>query len=204
MGKFAILLGGDIVVTNRLRDQVSGRCVIAADSGIRHARPLELDVDLWVGDFDSASAIDLHEFASTPREKWPSDKDKSDGEIALDIAVTRGTDSVVVVGAFGGRTVHATNHLLMAFGMGIDVTMTSGKEEAVPLVGPVSPDWPDGTVFSVLAIDDLTGLTVEGAQWPLKDVSVACGSSWTLSNVVAGRLSTSVKSGRALLLGELA
>ena len=55
MSRFVILLGGALILTPRLEKQVRGARAIAADSGMAHAEPLGLDVELWVGDFDSTS-----------------------------------------------------------------------------------------------------------------------------------------------------
>ena len=200
---FAVLLGGDITPTDRLREQVSGRRIIAADAGIRHARVLEVNVELWVGDFDSASPTDHEDYPSVERQTWPAAKDKTDGEIALDFALEHKPGSVLVVGAFGGRAAHATNHLLMGFGHMCEFILSSGTEEAQSIGHQLKPDWPEGVTFSILAFDDLEGLTVKGARWPLNDVSVPSGSGWTLSNQVEGQLSISLKSGRAMLVGEL-
>ncbi len=203
MGRFAILLGGEVEPTDRLRTQLSGRTIIAADSGIEHARLLGLEVHLWVGDFDSASEASQKEFAHVPREEWSSDKDMSDGEIAIDAALGQGASSILLVGAFGGRADFTVNHLLASFSMPGEVILTSGTEEALPLRGETTPDWSQGTVFSILAFDDLEGVTIKGARWPLDNVSVRSGASHTISNEVAGALSVSVKSGRAMLVGSL-
>lgn len=56
MSTFVILLGGDLVVTDRLKRQIAGARILAADSGIRHAAALGVEPELWLGDFDSASA----------------------------------------------------------------------------------------------------------------------------------------------------
>lgn len=47
--RFTILLGGDVTVTDRLKAAVEGSRVIAADGGMRHAAPLGLTPELWVG-----------------------------------------------------------------------------------------------------------------------------------------------------------
>lgn len=203
MSKFAILLNGDIVVTERLLDQVSGCTVIAADSGIRNAKALGLDIDLWVGDFDSASAHHFDIYKDAARENWPQDKDLTDGEIALNAAVRRGARSILLVGAFGGRISHVTSTMLLSFGFKGEIVLTSGKEEAIPIRGTVNPDWPVDTVFSVLAFDDLKGVSISGAKWPLEDATVRAGLGWTLSNVVCGDFRVSLESGRALLVGEI-
>ena len=57
MSTFVILLGGDLVVTERLRQQIAGARILAADGGIRHAAALGVDPELWLGDFDSTPEI---------------------------------------------------------------------------------------------------------------------------------------------------
>ena len=83
MSKFTILLGGDVTPTDRLRKQVAGSRVIAADSGIAHAPALGLSPELWVGDFDSSGSDLERMFAHVPRHVFPPPKDSTDGEIAL-------------------------------------------------------------------------------------------------------------------------
>ena len=202
MSDYAILLGGNVIPTPRLIGQIQDRHIIAADSGIRHAKALNVEVSKWVGDFDSATPEMMEEFSEIPRERFPTDKGQTDGEIALGRALEAGAQSLLIIGAFGGTTSHATNNILMALDLSIPVIFTSGTEEAVLLNAPVAPDWPVGIRFSILAFDDLTSLDVSGAKWPLKNQTIRAGAGHTLSNVVTGDLSISVKTGRALAIAE--
>ena len=59
-----------------------------------------------------------------------------------------------------------------------------------------------GTLFSVLGFSDLTGLSVIGARWPLDRITMAFGSSLTISNEVAGDLTVAIGTGRALLVAH--
>jgi thiamine pyrophosphokinase len=187
---FLILLGGELTPTQRLSRQVEGARVIAADNGIRHARTLGLTPELWVGDFDSSSD-DLHAaFPDVPRDAYPAAKDMTDGEIAVEEALARGADGLVIAGALGGaRSDHAMQNVLNGVALarrGIPVLMTSGSEEAWPVLpGRREIALEAGALFSVLAITDLSGLTLEGVRWPLSRKFVPMGGSLTLSNRVA-------------------
>ncbi|CAN7727814.1 thiamine diphosphokinase [Mesorhizobium caraganae] len=212
MSTFTILLGGDLVRTPRLDRQVEGTRVIAADAGIGHARLLGLLPELWVGDFDSVPADLPADLAAVPRQVFPPEKDKTDGELAIAAALERGATSLVLAGAFGGkRADHAYLHLALSLRLaetGTKVLLTSGAQEGVPLLpGKADFDYADGTLFSVLGFSDLSGLTVSGAKWPLDHVEVAFGSSLTISNEVksektGGRLEIALGHGRALLLAH--
>lgn len=205
MSRFTILLGGDLVRTPELDAQVEGTRVIAADSGIRHAMLLGVTPELWVGDFDSVSEDMLAAHPDVKREVFPSEKDFTDGELAVTTALRLGATSLVLAGAFGGaRADHAYLHLAQALRLeeeGTPVLLTSGAQEGKPLlVGDRQFDYADGTLFSILGFSDLSGLTVEGAKWPLDNVEVAFGSSLTISNEVRGRLRISLVKGRAILV----
>ncbi|WP_265517887.1 thiamine diphosphokinase [Nitratireductor luteus] len=209
MSRFAILLGGDVHRTPELDAQLSGSRVFAADSGMRHAAVLELAPELWLGDFDSTSDELLKQFPGTPREIYPPDKDKTDGELAIDTALAAGASELVLVGAFGGeRPDHAFLHMTLALQLaerGVSVFLTSGAQEGQALLPGVRHefDYGEGTLFSILAFGELAGLTVEGAKWPLNDVVVPFGSSLTISNEVRGSLSVRLEVGRALLVAHL-
>jgi thiamine pyrophosphokinase len=208
MSLFVILLGGDVVWTERLARQIAGARIIAADSGIYHADTLGLVPELWIGDFDSASGAAIERFGDIPREIFPHEKDKTDGELAIDAALARGATSLVLAGAFGGsRADHAFLHLTLALRLaegGMPVLLTSGNQEGwAVLRGQGRYDLPRGTLFSLLGFSDLSGLSITDAKWPLSDVDVPFGSSLTISNEVEGDLAVSLREGRALMLAHM-
>ncbi len=207
MSRYTILLGGELVRTPALQRQIADTHVIAADSGMRHAGTLGIIPDLWVGDFDSAPPALPERLMAVPQRRFPADKDSTDGELAIDIALERGAAALVLAGAFGGaRADHAFLHLALALRLaeaGIEVLLTSGAQEGRPLSrGRTVFDYADGTLFSILGFSELTGLTVDGAKWPLEAVRVPFGSSLTMSNEVRGRLSIGLEQGRALLVAH--
>lgn len=204
---YTILLGGALTPSDRLATQLAGSRFVAADGGMRHARTLGVLPDVWVGDFDSTDEALLSEFAAVPREPYPAAKAATDGEIAVEAALSRGADRLVFVGALGGtRSDHAFLHLLQAVALaerGLPVLMTSGEEEAYPLLpGVLDLDLPVGCLFSVLGLTDLAGLSIVNARYPLDDFTLPFGSSRTVSNVAEGPLRLTLKSGRAIVLAR--
>jgi thiamine pyrophosphokinase len=97
-------------------------------------------------------------------------------------------------------------HLLYAVKLsedGLDVLLTSGEEEAYPLLpGTRDIDLPKGSLFSILGLDALAGLSIEGARYPLKDFHLPFGSSRTISNVAEGTVRLTLSSGRAIVLAR--
>jgi thiamine pyrophosphokinase len=201
---FAILLGGNLKPTYRLRQQIAGARVIAADGGMKHAAALGVVPELWVGDFDSSDKALEGAFTKVPREKFPVVKDKTDGALAVEEALRRGATQISLVGGFGGRFDHALSHgvqLLALAERGIACFMTSGDEEAYPLLNELKlSDLATGTRLSVLGLSALEGLSITGVRWPLDRVDVSMGSTWTVSNEVDGDVHVSLKRGRALVV----
>lgn len=204
---FTILLGGNITVTDRLQKAVAGTRAIAADSGMRHAAPLGLTPELWVGDFDSSDADLMSQWQNVPQQPFPAAKGVTDGEIAVSEALSRGANRLVLVGALAGeRSDHALFHLLYAVSLaerGFDVVLTSGTEEAYPLLsGNLCIDLPAGSLFSIAGFTALEGLDIDNARYPLEDFALAFGSSRTISNVAEGALRLCLESGKAIVLAR--
>ena len=204
---FTILLGGALIPTERLKAAVAGSRAIAADGGMRHAAALGLAPELWVGDFDSSADLPVEDFPGVPRLPYPAQKAATDGEIAVEEALSRGARRLVLAGALGGeRSDHALMHLLHAVSLaeeGFAIKLTSGEEEAWPLLpGTCDIDLPRGCLFSILGLSPLAGLFIGNVRYPLNDFSLPFGSSRTVSNVADGPIRLSLASGRAVLIAR--
>ncbi len=205
--KFVVLLGGALAVTPRLRADVAGARVIAADGGMRHAQSLSVTPELWVGDFDSTPPELVAAWPQVERQPYPAAKNETDGALAVAVAAERGARTILLAGALGGeRSDHALMHLLHAVFLeeqGFAIKLTSGEEEAWPLLpGSRDIDLPKGSLFSILGLAPLSGLTIDNVRYPLKDFSLPFGSSRTISNVAEGPIRLSLATGRAILIAR--
>ncbi|AWR87613.1 thiamine diphosphokinase [Meiothermus taiwanensis] len=204
MQRFTILLGGLVTPTERLKAQVAGSRVIAADSGMRHAQALGLAAELWVGDFDSASPELQQAYAQVPREVHPAAKDFTDGELAVQAALARGAEQLVLVGAMGGQTDQTLAHLLLGIRLaqqGVPTLLTSGNEEAHPLLpGILRLNLPPHSRLSLLPLGGFSGLSLRGTRWSLHRASVPLGSTQTLSNLALGPVEIELEAGYGVVV----
>ena len=203
MSKFAILLGGKVTPTARLKRQLDGARVIAADGGMVNAKPLKLSPELWVGDFDSTSPALAGQWRNVPRQNHSTEKDASDGELAISEALRRGATSLILVGGFGGQLDHALAHagfLVALARRDIPAFMTSGTEEARGLAGALHLDVPKETRLSIMPLADLVDLSITGVKWPLSNAKVPLGTAITLANVAHGKVDITLKGGHAVAI----
>ena len=166
--------------------------MIAADEGIDNARSLGIQVDLLVGDLDSASPA----ARSTARtvERHPIDKDETDLELALSAALAAGMGSVTVVGTIGGRVDHAIGNMLVVAAdrwadLRIDLRIDGARawvvRDRVEVRGTVE------NLVSLLAVGgQATGVTTTGLAWALTDGVLEPGVGLGLSNRMAASTAT--------------
>lgn len=204
MTRFAILLGGDVTVTSRLKSQLKGARVIAADSGMMHAAAVRVVPELWVGDFDSAGSELTMQYRDVPRETFPAEKDETDGAIAVAAAIRRGAAEIVLLGGLGGQTDHTAGLLGQSIAIarqGVACMLSSGIEEAWPLVpGHMRVDLPPETRLSIIPFGDLAGLGLTGVKWPLENRDVPVGSTLTLSNIALGPVEITLRAGHGIAI----
>lgn len=183
---------------------------IAADAGLERARDLGLNVDLVIGDMDSVSeeALERARSEGVSVEIHPVDKDASDLELALEVALQHSPDELFVVGGSGGRLDHSV--LTVAL---IASIATRSPARIVGLVGgwvieiasaqrPWSGRGSAGDGVSLVPQGgDAHGVITTGLRFPLAGESLGWGSSRGLSNSFeADEAAISVEAGVLLVL----
>ncbi len=191
-----VFAGGDQMpaeVVGRLRP---ADLVIAADSGLEHARALGHIVDLVVGDLDSVdpAALADAEARGASVERHPAGKDATDLELALDAALARGARRVTVVGGHGGRVDHfLANALLLtsdAFS-DLDIDAWIGPSHATVVRARADLHGPSGSLCTLLAVGGpALGVTTQGLRFPLDDETLMPGSTRGVSNVLIDSTAT--------------
>tara|TARA_R110002126_G_scaffold54099_28_gene146444 strand:+ start:743 stop:1396 length:654 start_codon:yes stop_codon:yes gene_type:complete len=204
---FVILLAGDLEIDDRVRALCEDAYIIAADGGIKHAYHLGIAPDVWLGDFDSTPHLMHKHFNDVEKLTFVREKDATDGSLAIEFAVNKQATRIILLGAIGGdrfdHTLGLMFEMVSLHRKGIDIFMTSGLEECWPISeGQFSFTQPQDSMFSILPLTDIKGLTISGAAYPLDAIDVDFGSTLTLSNVIKGELQIDLLSGQAVLIAR--
>jgi thiamine pyrophosphokinase len=172
--------------------------VIAADGGARHADRLEVTLDHWVGDGDSIDPDELGRLqrAGIAADLAPMEKDESDTELAITMAMGLGARRLTIVGALGGpRLDHALANLglLLLPGLASIDARVLDATARIRLLSAAGTHGagPDGSLpgrigdmVSLLPVGvDAVGVSTRGLRYPLADETLHVGRTRGLSNV---------------------
>jgi thiamine pyrophosphokinase len=166
--------------------------VVAADGGLERALALGLDVDVVIGDLDSASeaAVVAAERAGARIVRHPVAKDATDLELALDEAVVLGARRVLVVASAGGRLDHLLASLLQLGSdrlAGLELDALVGEALVHVVRGERRLSGTPGEVVTLVPLGGAAaGITTTGLEYPLAAETLAPGSTRGVSNVFAG------------------
>jgi thiamine pyrophosphokinase len=112
----AVVSNGDLGDIEKLKSMLPKLdLVVCSDGGARHLKALSLQPDILVGDFDSANPSLIEEYMEKGVEvlKFSSDKDETDTQLAVEAAVAKGADSIVLLGAIGSRWDHSYGNVML-------------------------------------------------------------------------------------------
>jgi thiamine pyrophosphokinase len=187
-----VVSGGGPPPADAVSSVPPGALVVAADSGLDHARELGLHVDVVVGDLDSASAAGLEAASAsgTAVERHPEAKDATDLELALDVAVARGARRILVLGPDGGRFDHvlAGAALLAAPRYAaVDLQARLGAARLVVVRSSATLAGRPGELVTLLPMHGaVAGVLTEGLLYPLRHEDLLPGSTRGVSNEMLG------------------
>jgi thiamine pyrophosphokinase len=130
-----------------------------------------------------------------PLQRSPQDKDESDTELAIRAGLRLGQESVLILGALGGRIDHALANiglLAMPELAGKEAAILDGRSRTVLIRAPGPGGAPaerqlpgrPGDLVSLLPLGPgVEGVTTRGLAYPLVDEPLPPGRARGLSNV---------------------
>ncbi len=181
--------GGEIDAAGITERPAEGDLVIAADSGWNNARALEVTPDLLLGDFDSLGKKNLPQGPEI--YQVPAEKDLTDTQLGVEMALARGAHELVIIGGLSGRLDHTLSNLAILEHLNekkIPAIITDGRNRArfVRNSGALLPRG-GFRYLSLIAADAVVkGVSVKGCKYPLTSAKLKKTYQYAVSNEIEG------------------
>ena len=185
-----VYVGGEIFPEGITERPAEGDLVIAADSGYRNACELGAKPTVAVGDFDSLGDVLLPSDVEVLRH--PPQKDETDSQLAVAIALERGATEITLIGGLSGRLDHTLSNLAILEDLqakGIFGILTDGRNRVrfirnnSALIGRSE----HFTYLGLIAADEkVKGVDVEGCKYPLRRATLRRREQYAVSNEITG------------------
>jgi thiamine pyrophosphokinase len=166
--------------------------LIAADGGVKQILKLGLIPKTIIGDFDSIS-ITLRKKLQQFKIEWikyPIKKDKTDFELAIDLALEKKYTQIIIFGILGDRIDHFVANVLLLAKIQIEnqtlkIKIFEGNQEIFVLNKKIVVTGQVGDEISIIPISEkLKGVVTEGLEYQLNNETLFLGSTRGISNVL--------------------
>ena len=176
--------------------------ILCADGGTRHALALGLTPDLIIGDMDSLPAT----FNLKPETfiRFPTDKNGTDLELAIDHALTLKPDQILILAALGGRMDQTLANITLLSNIQLstfDIRITDGVEEIFFCRDQAKVEGRSGDIVSLIPWQgEVTGIFTENLRWHLHHETLYPDKTRGISNeMTADVAAISITSGLLLI-----
>ena len=199
---------GGVPVADHVLSDYCGKSdiVIAADAGFDHLKRVNITPDILVGDMDSIAPESFQNVSGVEVVRFPRDKDRSDTEIAVELALTRGADRTIILSGAGLRMDHFLANMSLLAKYPGRAMMADDSSVAFSIGSDCcrcTIDNCDGVVFSVFSFGlSASDITIHGAKWEADGIEMIPGSLGLSNVITADTLTVSVGSGILILTVE--
>lgn len=162
--------------------------IVAADSGAGHLKKNGYLPHVIVGDLDSIDPDTLHFYQKNkiPVLSYPRRKNRTDMELCLDYAQKKGATHITMLGATGTRLDHTLANILLLVPLadaGIHVRLMDAHNEICVVKDRLELTGNPGDLVSLIPLTPaVTGVTLTGLAYPLRNHTLKMGATLGISN----------------------
>jgi len=177
--------------------------IIAVDGGAKYCHKLNTKPNFVIGDMDSISPSLLEKFKKTKVNilTYPSQKNETDFELALDLAISKKVTELLIIGGVGNRLdMTLTNIFSLSQSRFSNLKIKALTDTEDLLFLRPGTTYLKGVIGNRLSLIPLTravtGVTLRGFQYTLNNKTIQFGSGRTISNYFRSKVtSIKIKSG---------
>ncbi len=162
--------------------------VVVLDSAIERVMPLDIKIDVLLGDFDRDFDPEVYKIKQYPLEiVHTPDQNKTDLEKALDYLIERKIPSVNIVWATGKRADHTITNLtnIARYRDLIKIVILDDHSKIFLLPNKFEKWYTAGTPISLIPIGVVKGIHSQNLVYPLANDTLTIGYRTGSSNAVA-------------------
>lgn len=179
--------------------------VVVLDSAIERVLPLNIKVDVLLGDFDRDFDAHAYKEYQYPIEIIHTpDQEKTDLEKAFIYLIERKIPAVNVIWATGKRADHTLNNLttIIRYRDQLKIVLLDDHSKIFLLPNHFQKWYTANTPISLVPIGNVSGITTENLYYPLKNETLTIGHRNGTSNHVSqdGLVTITHNSGHLLMM----
>ncbi len=175
---------------------------VATDGGANIALRYGVIPAAVIGDMDSITASNRRKLEKLSRFViHPVEKEKSDGQLALEFLLEQGYNDIHIFAATGGRIDQTLFNLQLLSRFPQCRIITDSEEITAVVSGSVLHQLAGCRASLIPTTPEVKGLTLEGFKYNLAKANIKYGSTLTLSNVIiSDRAKISFQEGGLILV----
>ncbi|MBP2072494.1 MULTISPECIES: thiamine diphosphokinase [Thermoanaerobacterium] len=206
--KTCIISNGEFNDSDYIRKLINN-CdyVICADGGANIAYKLGIVPNLIIGDLDSADKqiIDYYKKDGVQVDKYPTEKDETDTQLATLKAIELGTDEIIYIASIGSRFDHSIANLsllLYLLKRNIKGIIASEKNEIHLVDRSLELEGKIGDIVSLIPYStDVKGIYTDGLYYSLSGQDMSLDMPYGISNVfINNKIKIKIDSGLLLVI----
>lgn len=204
----AIVANGDMKDYDRFKDVLSKvDLIIGVDGGLKHLEKMAIQPTIMMGDFDSIESLEFYKkiFPKAEIQTFEIRKDYTDSELAVRKLIEMKAEQAVLLGVTGNRLDHTLANislLKVLYDSGVQGSIVNEDNVIHYTEDKLELEAEIGTNMSILPMSDkVTGIYLDGFEYPLENATLVYGSTTGISNVFAKEeASIRIESGRIVVM----
>ncbi|RKD34370.1 thiamine diphosphokinase [Thermohalobacter berrensis] len=206
--KTLIISNGDIKDYEVLKNEASKvDFIVCADGGAKHLFKANLKPDVIVGDLDSITneALGKYREEGIKFVKFPAKKDNTDTDLAIDYALQKGANEIVLLGATGTRIDHTLANIFLLYKLlkkGVKAKIIDSHNEIYITDNKLKISKDINTFVSIIPfLGDVEGVTLKGFEYETNNIDIKFSSTLGISNkVISDKGKVKIKDGVCLVI----
>ncbi len=185
-----IVSNGNLNIEVLKKYKLASDIIICADGGANHLYKSDIIPDIIVGDLDSIDedALTYYKSKSVEFHKYPSKKDYTDTELAIEFAIKKDSKEIILFGSTGTRLDHTLANIMLLLKLlkrNIKASIVDESNEIYIIDKHFEIEKEEETFLSFVPIfGECLGVTMKGFKYPTYKRDFKLGSTMGISNEI--------------------